>query len=91
MPVIVVGADTEIGLASIDGLLARQGEVRAFVTDSDREEVHAHREVVLCAGAIDTPKLLMLSGIGPADELACGWNHRRQRSARRRSQPCRIT
>jgi choline dehydrogenase len=29
----------------------------------------ATREVVLCAGAIDTPRLLMMSGIGDTDEL----------------------
>ena len=33
------------------------------------EVVRAEREVVLCAGAIGSPQLLLLSGIGPADEL----------------------
>ncbi len=31
--------------------------------------VRPEGDVLLCAGAIDSPRLLMLSGIGPADEL----------------------
>jgi choline dehydrogenase len=37
--------------------------------DGKLEKVHAAREVVLSGGAINSPQLLMLSGIGAADEL----------------------
>jgi choline dehydrogenase len=37
--------------------------------DGRLEQVRAARGVVLAAGAIDSPKLLMLSGIGPAEPL----------------------
>ena len=33
------------------------------------ETVRAQREVLVCAGAYQSPQLLLLSGIGPADEL----------------------
>ncbi|RDX42747.1 GMC oxidoreductase [Lentinus brumalis] len=37
--------------------------------DSPRFRVSAAREVILCGGAIGTPQVLLLSGVGPADEL----------------------
>ena len=40
-----------------------------YVRDGKREQVRAAREIVISSGVIDSPKLLMLSGIGPADHL----------------------
>lgn len=40
-----------------------------FVHDGSAQRADASGEVVLSGGAINSPKLLLLSGIGPADEL----------------------
>jgi len=42
----------------------------AYVVNGARHELRAERGVVLGAGAFETPRLLMLSGIGPEAELA---------------------
>jgi choline dehydrogenase-like flavoprotein len=48
--------------AAATGVVVRFGDGRL-------EELGARGEVVLCCGAIDTPRLLLLSGIGPAEQL----------------------
>jgi choline dehydrogenase len=40
-----------------------------YVQDGEVRRLRAEREVILCAGAIDSPALLLRSGIGPAPEL----------------------
>jgi choline dehydrogenase len=40
-----------------------------YVQNGQVQRVRVEREVILCAGTYNSPQLLMLSGIGPADEL----------------------
>jgi choline dehydrogenase len=40
-----------------------------FLLDGQLHSVGAAREVILCAGAIHTPRLLLLSGVGPQADL----------------------
>ena len=42
-------------------LVARRG--------AEPERIEAAKEVIICAGAVQSPQLLMLSGVGPADHL----------------------
>ena len=41
-----------------------------FLQDGKRRHATAEREVILAAGAVNSPQLLMLSGIGDPDQLA---------------------
>jgi choline dehydrogenase len=42
----------------------------AYLYNEETYEVHVTKEVILCGGAINSPHLLLLSGVGPAAQLA---------------------
>ena len=51
-------------------LIEKKRAIGVTFTQGDLQvTAHAHSEVILCGGAINTPKLLMLSGIGPSAHL----------------------
>ncbi len=58
--------------AMVSHVLLEQGRARgvAYKVNGHALVARAEREVILCGGVIDTPKLLMLSGIGDPEQLA---------------------
>ncbi len=67
-PNLQMELETRVLRVVIDaGKRARAIEVEH--ADGSRGEIAARREIVLCAGSIDTPRLLMLSGVGPEASL----------------------
>lgn len=68
---VVIDRGKAVGVEVIDAARAYKPDV-AYRNDSrgaKRVVVRARNEVILCGGAINTPQLLLLSGIGPSDHL----------------------
>jgi choline dehydrogenase len=63
---LTVLTDSQVTRVVFDG--ARATGVR-YRRNGHEDEAPAEREVILAAGAVGSPQLLMLSGVGPADEL----------------------
>ena len=67
---VITHAQVEQVLMEPDGAGLRATGVRYRDTTGRTSTLHADREVVVSAGAIGSPQLLLLSGIGPSEELA---------------------
>jgi choline dehydrogenase len=62
---------TTISRARVTRLLIEGNQATGvtYLQNGRLHEARARREVLLCGGAIHSPQLLMLSGVGPADHL----------------------
>jgi choline dehydrogenase len=58
-----------IGVEYLKGARLYQAHAKPSGDAGEKRQAHASREVILAGGAFNTPQLLMLSGIGPRDEL----------------------
>lgn len=65
-PNLTVLTDSTVLRVDLDG--DRASAVR-FIHENREKRIAAHKEIVLSAGTVGTPKILMLSGIGDAEEL----------------------
>jgi choline dehydrogenase-like flavoprotein len=50
-------------------LFSKDNGERVIGVEGDRKAIYARREVILCAGAIESPALLLVSGIGHEQDL----------------------
>lgn len=62
-------SSTLVNRVVIDAKTRRATAVDVTLADGSRTEIRARREILLAAGAINSPQLLMLSGIGPSEHL----------------------
>ena len=59
-----------IGVEYLKGERLYAAHARPSGSPGEKRQAYARREVILAGGAFNTPQLLMLSGVGPADVLA---------------------
>jgi choline dehydrogenase-like flavoprotein len=55
--------------APIHKVIVDESKTAIGILTIDGREIYANKEVILSAGALNTPQILMLSGIGPRSEL----------------------
>lgn len=67
-PNLTVTKNSYVTKVIIDPTTKRATGVR-YVKNGRATEVRARKEVIVSAGALNSPQLLMLSGVGPADHL----------------------
>ena len=67
--VVLDGAGNAIGVEYLKGRHLYRAHATSGTHPGEPRSVLAHREVIVCGGAFNSPQLLMLSGIGPAREL----------------------
>jgi choline dehydrogenase len=71
-PAVAWGTNVTVITGALTGRIILDGKramgVR-YVFEGREEVARASREIFLCGGAVNSPQLLLLSGIGPADHL----------------------
>jgi choline dehydrogenase-like flavoprotein len=67
--VLLDGQKRAVGVEYLKGERLYRAHAHVNSEPGERRSASASREVILCGGAFNTPQLLMLSGIGPPEEL----------------------
>ena len=67
-PNLTILTNTWVSRLNVSG--SRVTGINIKLSDGTAHTLRARAETILCAGAVDTPRLLLLSGLGPAQQLS---------------------